>query len=83
MAHELIQAATEFRLYAVVARLKLKMWIVLRLDHWPVFPEPSVSRLKTLMGIDAIGSYHRLKAAAGSLSMSYGYEYHRQVIERL
>lgn len=82
-AHELIQAATEFRLYSVAARLKLKMWILLRLDYWPVLPEPSVSRLKTVLGIDAVGSYHRLKTAAGSLSMSYGYEYHRQVIERL
>jgi hypothetical protein len=83
LAQELIQAATEFRLYSVAARLKLKAWILFRLDQWPSFAEPSVSRLRTVVGIDAITSYHRLKTAAGSLSMAYGYDYHQQVVNKL
>lgn len=83
LAQELIQAATEFRLYSVLALLKLKLWIIFRLDHWPVFPEPSLPRLRAVMGIDAVSSYQRLKNAAGSLGMAYGYAYHQELVERL
>ncbi|MBZ5533640.1 MAG: hypothetical protein LAO20_19595 [Acidobacteriia bacterium] len=83
LAQELVQAATEFRLYSLLALLKLKLWIVFRMDHWPLLPSPSLPRLRNVFGIDAVSSYHRLKSSAGSLGMAYGYEYHRELLGRL
>jgi len=72
LAQELIQAATEFRLYSLLALLKLKIWIVFRLDRWPVISTPSLPALRRVFGIDALTSYNRLKQAAGGLSTAYG-----------
>ncbi len=72
LAQELIQAATEFRLYSLLALLKLKIWIVFRLDRWPLISTPSLPALRQVFGIDALTSYNRLKQAAGSLSTAYG-----------
>src|SRR5438552_9274926 len=60
MAQELVQAATEFRLYSLLALLKLKLWILFRLDAWPVISSPKVSGLRRLAGIDAVKAYLRL-----------------------
>jgi len=68
MAQELVQAATEFRLYALLALLKLKIWIVFRLDRWPLVSAPSLPALRRVFGIDALSSYNRVKQAAGGLS---------------
>lgn len=76
LAQELVQAATEFRLYSLLALLKLKIWIVFRLDRWPLVTEPSLPALRQVFGIDALTSYNRLKKAAGGLSTAYGrYEF--------
>jgi hypothetical protein len=72
LAQELIQAATEFRLYSLLALLKLNIWIVFRLDRWPLISTPSLPALRQVFGIDALTSYNRLKQAAGGLSTAYG-----------
>ncbi len=72
MAQELVQAATEFRLYSILALLKLKIWIVFRLDRWPLVSAPSLPALRQVFGIDALSSYNRVKQAAGGLSTAYG-----------
>jgi hypothetical protein len=82
-AQELVQAATEFRLYSLLALAKLKLWIILRLDEWPLLPSPSLPGLRHLFDIDAVSSYHRLREAAGSLSLAYGYDYHQELSQRL
>src|SRR6267154_1483376 len=46
LAQELIQAATEFRLYSLLALLKLKIWIIFRLDLWPLASAPSLPALR-------------------------------------
>jgi len=83
LAQELVQAATEFRLYSLLALLKLKLWIVLRLDAWPILPSPKVSSLRRLAGIDAVGAYLRLRAAVGYLSEIHGSEYQQELVARL
>jgi hypothetical protein len=72
LAQKLIQAATEFRLYSLLALLKLNIWIVFRLDRWPLISTPSLPALRQVFGIDALTSYNRLKQAAGGLSTAYG-----------
>jgi hypothetical protein len=72
LAQELVQAATEFRLYSLLALLKLKIWIVFRMDRWPLVSAPSLPALRQVFGIDALNSYNRVKQAAGGLSVAYG-----------
>jgi hypothetical protein len=72
LAQELVQAATEFRLYSLLALLKLKVWIVFRMDRWPLLSAPSLPALRQVFGIDALTSYNRVKQAAGGLSVAYG-----------
>jgi hypothetical protein len=72
MAQELVQAATEFRLYSLLTLLKLKIWIVFRLDRWPLVSTPSLPALRQVFGIDALASYNRVKQAASGLSTAYG-----------
>ena len=72
LAQELVQAATEFRLYSLLALLKLKVWIVFRMDRWPLVSAPSLPALRQVFGIDALTSYNRVKQAAGGLSVAYG-----------
>ena len=78
LAQELVQAATEFRLYSLLALAKLKLWIVFRLDA-----SASLPRLRNVLGIDALAAYKRLKGAAGTLGLAYGSEYHQQLLARL
>lgn len=83
LAQEMVQAATEFRLYSLLALAKMKLWLILPSDLWFLIPSPSLPRLRSVFGIDAVRAYHRLKDAAGCLSLSYGNEYHHQLVDRL
>lgn len=78
LAEELVKAATEFRLYSFLALAKLKLWIVFRVDL-----SASLPGLRNLFGIDSLGSYHRLKAAAGALGLTHGTEFHQALVVRL
>lgn len=78
LAEELVKAATEFRLYSFLALAKLKLWIVFRVDM-----SASLPGLRNLFGIDSLGSYHRLKAAAGALGLTHGTEFHQALVVRL
>lgn len=78
LAQELVQAATEFRLYSFLALAKLKLWIVFHVDM-----SASLPGLRNLFGIDSLGSYHRLKAAAGALGLTHGRDFHQALIGRL
>jgi hypothetical protein len=78
LAQELVQAATEFRLYSLLALMKLKLWILFRMDM-----SASLPGLRNLFGIDALATYKRLKTAAGLLGQAHGDEYHQQLLGRL
>jgi hypothetical protein len=78
LAQELVQAATEFRLYSFLALAKLKLWILFRLDL-----SASLPALRELFGIDSLASYRRLKSAAGALGMAHGHDYHEALLNRL
>jgi hypothetical protein len=83
LAQEMVQAATEFRLYSLLALLKLKFWILFRLDAWPVIPSPKVSGLRRLAGIDAVRAYQRLREAVAYLSEAHGGDYQEELVARL
>ncbi|HEY3769863.1 MAG TPA: hypothetical protein VGN44_14410 [Candidatus Angelobacter sp.] len=83
LAQELVQAATEFRLYSFLALAKLKLWLVLPFPFKFLLPAPSLPSLRKLFGIDALGSYERLKTAASDLSLAYNNHFHNELIEAL
>lgn len=83
LAKELVQAATEFRLYSMLALVKLKLWLVLPAPFSLLLPSPSLPSMRHVFGIDALGSYQRLKTAAGRLSLAHGLHFHDELLERL
>jgi hypothetical protein len=83
MAKELVQAATEFRLYSVLALAKLKLWLVLPSPFSLLLPSPSLPSMRHIFGIDALGSYRRLRTAAGGLSLAHSRHFHDEMLERL
>lgn len=83
LAQELVQAATEFRLYSVLALAKLKLWLVLPSPFSLLLPSPSLPSMRHVFGIDALGSYQRLRTAAGGLSLAHGHHFHDELLERL
>jgi hypothetical protein len=83
LAQELVQAATEFRLYSVLALAKLKLWLVLPTPFNLLLPSPSLPSMRHIFGIDALGSYHRLRTAAGGLSLAHSHQFHQDLLERL
>jgi len=83
LAKELVQAATEFRLYSVLALAKLKLWLVLPPPLSLLFPSPSLPSMRHVFGIDALGSYQRLRTAAGGLSLVHSHHFHTELLERL
>lgn len=82
LAQELVQAATEFRLYSLLALFKLKLWMLL-----PSFcflgQAPSLPSLRNVFGISALSSYSRLKTAAGSLGLAYSNNFQQDLLARL
>jgi hypothetical protein len=83
LAQELVQAATEFRLYSVLALAKLKLWLVLPSPFSLLLPSPSLPSMRHVFGIDALSSYQRLKTAASGLSLAHSHHFHDELLERL
>jgi hypothetical protein len=78
-----VQAATEFRLYSFLALAKLTLWLILPSPFKFILPSPSLPSLRNVFGIDALGSYQRLKTAASGLGLAYSDHFHNQLVERL
>ncbi|MGA7381332.1 MAG: hypothetical protein WBX03_10810 [Terriglobales bacterium] len=72
LAHELQQIAVEVRLYALLTMMKLRLWLLLRLDSWQVLPAPSLYEVREVGGILGLESYDRLKTAASFLFLEMG-----------
>src|ERR1051326_572034 len=83
LAQELVQAATEFRLYSMLALFKLRIWLLLPSSFFFLKFSPNLSRLRNLFGINALGSYHRLKSAAASLGVVYSSNFQQDLLARL
>ncbi len=83
LAQELVRAATEFRLYSMLALIRLKLLLALPQPLQLLVPSPSLPRLRRIFGIDAMGAYQRLKNAAGSLSQAYNPDFHSDLLARL
>ncbi len=82
LAQELVQAATEFRLYALLALFKVRLWVLLP-SFFFLGRTPSLPVLRNIFGINALGAYSRLKNAAGSLGQAYSNDFQQDLLARL
>lgn len=83
LAQELVQAATEFRLYSILALIKLRIWLLLPSGFFSMRFCPSLPRLRNLFGINALHSYSRVRNAAGSLGLVYSNDVQQDLLARL
>jgi hypothetical protein len=83
LAQELVQAATEFRLYSMLALIKLRVWLLVPSRSFFLRFSPSLPTLRNLFGINAVGAYNRLKSAAGSLGLVYSNDVQQDLLARL
>lgn len=83
LARELVQAATEFRLYSFLALIKIRFWLVLPTPLSLLIVPPSLTRLRHVFGINAVASYARLKNAAGVLGELYNLDFQHDLLARL
>jgi hypothetical protein len=83
LAQELVQAATEFRLYSMLALFKLRLWLLLPSRFLFLDFSPNLAQLRNLFGINALGAYSRLKGAAGSLGLVYSNDFQQDLLARL
>ena len=68
----------------MLALAKLKVWLVLPSRFDSLFLRfPSLPAMRCVFGIDALGSYQRLKTAAGGLSLAHGPPFHDELSQRL
>jgi hypothetical protein len=72
LAGRLQQLGVEVRLYSLLTLLKLRFWLLLRLDWWNVLPAPSLDDLREAGGIRGLETYDRLKSAASFLFLELG-----------
>jgi hypothetical protein len=82
LAQELVQAATEFRLYSMLALFKLRVWLLLP-SRFFLNSSPSLPHLRNLFGINALNAYNRVKSAAGSLGLVYSHDFQQDLLARL
>jgi hypothetical protein len=82
LAQELVQAATEFRLYSMLALFKLRVWLLLPSSFF-LNSSPSLPRLRNVFGINALSAYNRVKSAAGSLGQVYSHDFQQDLLARL
>jgi hypothetical protein len=79
---EALQMATELRLYAVGASVKLWIWGALRIDRWPAHLLPRIPNLRVLHGVELLANYRRLTEITRALSRSRG-PGHEELFEAL
>ena len=80
LASELHREAVYVRVYALFARLKLNLWILLRLGPvgWLLTPD-----FLRCVGISGLPAYGKLKRAAASLFLHFGHPALEQFVQNL
>jgi hypothetical protein len=75
--------AAHFRALAIIRLVELTAWTVLRIERWPLIPVPSVAKMRKCGEkgeFDLLDLYNELKQAAARLALSYGKDFHDQML---
>jgi len=71
LLQEVLRSSMELRIYSLSVIPTLALWILFRVDRWPVLV-PRLSELREAANKDGIHVYSRLTTAIGYLSLFYG-----------
>jgi hypothetical protein len=80
------ERAAHFRALATIQLVKLTAWTVLRIERWPFIRIPSVASLCKCGdngNLDLLEVYRQLKDAAAGLALTYGKQFHDDMLTML
>jgi hypothetical protein len=80
-ARKLHAAALEFRLYALLSRIKIDLWLVFRTQSWMPLAPPSLSELSQVGGLRFFTLYSNLTRAVSELGRHYGTEFRDELLK--
>jgi hypothetical protein len=80
-ARQLHSAAIEFRLYAVLSLIKIKLWLVFRTQPWIPLEPPSLADLGHVGSLRFFTLYSNLTRAVSNLGQHYGSEFCDEVLK--
>ena len=80
---KLQQVGVEVRLYSMFALIKLRFWLLLRVDAWWFLSAPSLDDMRQVGGVRGLDSYDRLKTAASFLFIEIGQGNFEQLLQNL
>jgi hypothetical protein len=72
---ELSKTATEVRAVALVMRLQVGSWLLLRADLLPIALIPCLHKVRRPFGIDILSDYQTMTDLAKQLSQFYGLDW--------
>jgi hypothetical protein len=71
---QISETATEIRVYTLIARLQVGLWLALRADLLPLWLMPRLRGIRTTAGVDILTTYQRLTDLTKTVSRFYGPE---------
>jgi len=83
LAAELQQAGIELRLYCLLALVKLRFWLLIRVDSWRILPSPTLDDFREAGGIRGPETYDRLRSAASFLFIEMGQQNFEEFLHKL
>jgi hypothetical protein len=72
---ELSRTATEVRVFALITRIKVAIWLLLRADLLPIRMIPQLDTIRTTAGFNLLTSYQTMTDLAKKVSHFYGPEW--------
>lgn len=79
-ARRLHTAAIEFRIYATLSLIKIKIWMLFRTQPWMPFAPPNLAGLGEVCGMRFFTLYSNLTRAAADLGRHYGSEFRDELL---
>lgn len=83
MVTKLQQVGVEVRLYSLLALIKLRFWLLIRVEWWRILPAPSLDDMRQVGGVRGLESYDRLKTAASFLFIEMGQGNFEELLQNL
>ena len=69
---QISEAATEVRIYTLIAQLRVCLWLALRADLFPLWMMPTLDGIRKSAGVDVLATYKQLTELAKLGSRLYG-----------
>ncbi len=74
LMHQIAETATEIRIYALIAQLRVGTWLALRADLLPLWLMPRLRSVRSSAGVDILATYQQLTCLTKTVSRFYGPE---------